>query len=156
VTGGGDVTAQAPLDVVPVFAKLGAIVPMLSPLVETVVPSTDGSVISAADVSGFLQVDMFAGGQTSVQLDDGTVLSQSAPPGPFAPGAPSDASGPIPMVTDAASLLSCTPACAFDDPASHVWSVAVQTNGDTISAPPLILRVSGSPTVKRFLFRVRH
>lgn len=156
VPGDGAVVAPAPLDVVPVFAEMGAIVPMLSPLAETVVPSTDGSVISAADVADFLQVDVFAGGQTSVQLDDGTVLSQSAPSSPFTPVSPSDASGPIPTVGDASQLSSCSGACAFDDPADHLWSVAVQTQSDTITAGPLTLKVSGSPSVKRFVFRVRH
>jgi alpha-glucosidase (family GH31 glycosyl hydrolase) len=54
VAGGGDVTMSAPLDVVPVLARQGAIVPMLSADVETVVPSQDGSVVSMADRADFL------------------------------------------------------------------------------------------------------
>ena len=79
VVGGGDVIALAPLDTVPVFARVGAIVPMLSADVETVFPSSDDSVVSMQDRADFLEVQVFAGGQTSVTLDDGTLLSQSAP-----------------------------------------------------------------------------
>jgi hypothetical protein len=158
VTGAGDVMAQATLDDVPVYARVGAIIPMLSPDVETVVASTNGSVVSAADRAAFLAADIFAGGQTSVQLDDGTVLSQSAPTDSFTPGSPSDGSGPIAMTTNAADLQTCT-ACAYDDPASNVWSIAVQTGPgqtETITAGPLTLSVSGTPIVKRFVLRVRH
>jgi alpha-glucosidase (family GH31 glycosyl hydrolase) len=155
VAGGGVVTAPAPLDTIPVFAKMGAIVPMLAPDVETVVTPTDGSVISAATYANFLEVDVFAGGATSVTLSDGTVLSQSAPAGSFTPGAPSHAAGAIPMTQSEAGLLACD-ACAYDDPASHIWSVSVQAQVDTIAAPPLTLSVSGAPAVKRLVFRVRH
>jgi alpha-glucosidase len=156
VTGGADVTAQASLDVVPVYARVGAIIPMLAPQVETVVDDPSGVAVSASSMSGVLYADVFAGGQTTVQLDDGTVLSQSAPTEPFVPGTPSDGSGAIPSVTDASQLGSCASACAYDDPASNTWSVAVVTQADTISAGPLTLSVSGSPSVKRFVLRVRH
>jgi alpha-glucosidase (family GH31 glycosyl hydrolase) len=155
VAGPGDVMAQAPLDVVPVYARVGAIIPMLAPEVETVVTPGNGGVISAATWAAFLAADVFAGGQTSVQLDDGTVLSQSAPADPFSPGPPSDVGGTIAMVDNAAALMSCS-SCAYDDPASNTWSVSVQGQSDTIVAGPLTLSVSGSPIVKRFLFRVRH
>ncbi len=172
VAGPGDVTAQAALDVVPVYAKVGAIIPMLWPDVETVVTPADGGlawepdgavvpepdgggVVTSAARAGYLAVDVFAGGQTSVTLDDGTVLSQSAPTGPFTPGSPVDGSGPIPVTTNSADLSTCA-SCAFDDPATNVWSVAVNTQADKITAGPLVLQVASSPTVRRFLFRVRH
>jgi hypothetical protein len=157
IAGGADVIASAPLDVVPVFARLGAIVPMLDPAVETVVSPTpsDGGAASASDYANVLWVDVFAGGHTSVTLDDGTLLSQSAPTTPFAPSAPTHAAGPIPATTNASDLTTCT-ACVFDDPTSHVWSVAVQAQADTIDAGPLVLTVSASPAAKRFVFRVRH
>jgi hypothetical protein len=147
--------ANAPLDSVPVYAKIGAIVPMLAPDVETVVPSTDGSVISIADRADFLEVAVFAGGQSSVTLDDGTVLSQSAPTDAFMPNAPTHAAGAIPMATAETDLQTCD-ACAWDDPTNHVWKVVTKTQADSITAGPLTISVSGSPTVKRFLFSVRH
>jgi alpha-glucosidase (family GH31 glycosyl hydrolase) len=161
VAGAGDVIAQAPLDVVPVYARVGAIIPMLAPEVETVVPAPNGGVISAATLAGILDVDVFAGGQTSVQLDDGTVLSQSAPADPFGVATPPalppprDSAGPMAIVTDATQLLACS-ACAYVDPADGTWSFAVQTSGDTITAGPLTLTISSAPSVKRFVLRVRH
>jgi hypothetical protein len=150
--------AAAPLDVVPVFARLGAIVPMLDPAVETVVTpasATDGGVISASSYANVLLVDVFAGGRTSVTLDDGTLLSQSAPATPFTPSTPTHAAGSIPVTTNASDLMTCA-ACVFDDPTSHVWSVSVQAQADTIDAGPLVLSVSAAPAAKRFVFRVRH
>jgi alpha-glucosidase (family GH31 glycosyl hydrolase) len=154
VAGGAAVTAQAPLDSVPVYAVVGAIVPMLAPQVETLVTPGDGSVISAATVADVLYVDIFAGGQSSVSLDDGTVVSQSAPLGPFAPASPSDMAGPLPVASVPDDLTTCA-ACAFDDPPNHMWSVGMTTQSDTITAGDLTLSVS-SPTVKRFVLRVRH
>jgi alpha-glucosidase (family GH31 glycosyl hydrolase) len=155
VVGSADVIAQAALDTVPVFARVGAIVPMLNPAVETLVTPTDGSVTSASAYADFLQVDVFAGGKTSVTLDDGTTLSQSAPSDAFVPGAPAHAAGAIPSTTNVQDLMTCA-ACAFDDPTSHVWSVAVQAQADTITAGQLVLSVSGSPIAKHVVFRVRH
>lgn len=155
VKGGGKIDAPAPLDVVPVFAKKGAIVPMLHPDVETVVPSTDNSVVSIADRADYLEVMVFAGGDTSVTLDDGTVLSQSAPTDAFAPSSPAHAAGAIAMAASEADLATCD-ACAWDDPPNHVWKVAVKTQGDTITAGPLTVGVKNAPSVKRFVFTVRH
>lgn len=156
---GGDVTATAPLDTVPVYARMGAIVPLLSADVETVVPSQDGSVVSMADRADFLEVAVFAGGDSSLTLDDGTTFEASAPLTPFSPSAPAHAGGAIPMAASAADLMTCD-ACAWDDAASHVYEIAVKTSEDAITAGPLTLRIkgssSGSPGVKRYLFSVRH
>jgi alpha-glucosidase (family GH31 glycosyl hydrolase) len=155
VKGAARIDVAAPLEVVPVFAKLGAIVPMLHPDVETVVTSTDKSVVSMADRADFLEVAIFAGGDSSVTLDDGTVLSQSAPREAFTPSAPSHAAGAIPMAASASELATCD-ACAWDDPAAHVFKIAVRTASDTITLGALTVVVKSSPTVKRFLFTVRH
>ncbi len=99
IAGGSDVNVPAPLDVVPVFARVGAIVPMLDAAVETVVTPTgptQGSFPSASSYENFLHVDVFAGGKTSVTLRDGTVLSQSAPATPFAPERPRTQACPSP------------------------------------------------------------
>ncbi len=156
VVGGQTVTAQATLDQLPLYAKVGAIVPLLAPDVETVVPSADGSVVSAADRAGYLEVAVFAGGASSLTLDDGTSFAQSAPVGAFDVGAATHTGGgAVPSATSAADLSTCS-ACSWDDPANHVWSVAVTATDDTITAGPLTLSVHGSPTVKRFVFTVRH
>jgi hypothetical protein len=156
VTGGGNVTAQATLDQVPVYARIGAIIPMLSPYAETVVTPTNGGVISASATADFLQVDVFAGGQTTIQLDDGTILSQTSPVDPFDPGSPTHAAGAIPSVAYEVDLTACDGACTWTDPSDGTLSVAVVTQSDTIQAGPLTLSVSGAPPNKRFVFRVRH
>jgi alpha-glucosidase (family GH31 glycosyl hydrolase) len=149
VAGGGQVSADAPLDAVPVYARVGAIVPMLASDVETLVPSTNGSVVSAADRASFLEVAVFAGGNTSVTLDDGTTLSQSAPSGPFSP------QSPVPMAQSEAELMTCD-ACAWVDPSHHLFEIAVTTQERTLACGPLTLGVRGSPNVKKYLFTVRH
>jgi hypothetical protein len=98
-------------------------------------------------------VAVFAGGTSSITLDDGTTFEQSAPADAFTPSAPSHAGGAIPMAASAADLMTCD-ACAWSDP-SGVFEVAVKTKEDAITAGPLTLRVKGSPAVKRYLFTVR-
>jgi alpha-glucosidase (family GH31 glycosyl hydrolase) len=176
IAGGGDVLAQAPLDVVPVFARQGAIVPMLSPSVQTLATPTGttgtdgggapsgntnegGAAISASNYAGFLQVDVFAGGTTSITLDDGTVLSQIAPTTPFVPGPASKGGVALSPAASEADVETNCDDCVWADPASHMWSVAVVTTPgetSTIEASPLSLSFSGSPVVKRFVFRVRY
>ena len=152
----GDVTANAPLDVVPVYARMGAIVPMLASDVETVVASSDPSVVTMASRADFMEVAVFAGGQSSLVLDDGTTLAQEAPTGAFTPGAPLHAgSTSIPFAASAADLMTCD-ACAWNDPVTGLFEVAVKTSEDTITAGALTLRVKASPSVKRYLFTVRH
>ncbi len=154
VAGGGEITAAAPLDVVPVYARQGAIVPLLAADVETVVPSSDGSVVSMQDRADYLEIMVFAGGTTTLTLDDGTVLSQEAPSVPFVPTAPMRGTSAIRMAGSEAELASCE-ACAWSDPARHVFSIAVVTRDENITAGALHLRVARSPQVKRYLFTVR-
>ena len=155
VKGPGTITATAPLDAIPVYARIGAIVPMLAPDVETVIPSADGSVVSSADREDYMEVAVFAGGMSSLTLDDGTTLEQEAPSSPFTPRAPRDAGGAIPAAASATDLMTCA-ACYWDDPVSAVWSVAVVTGDDTVTAGALSVSVHRSPNVKRFVFTVRH
>jgi sulfoquinovosidase len=155
VQGKTTVTAQATLDDVPVYALEGGIVPLLSPDVESLFPASDGSVVTVADRAGYLEVAVFAGGSTKMTLGDGTVLEQSAPTGPFDPGPATHGGEAIVAAKSQADLTTCS-ACTWNDPASHVWSVAVHTGDDTITAGPLTLAVHSSPAVKQFVFTVRH
>ena len=110
------------------------------------------------DRADFLEVQVFAGGQTSLTLDDGTVLAQSAPTTSFDPAAGGSVlhgGTSIPAAASIADLSTCS-ACFWNDPQAHVFSVATVTDADTITAGPLTLAVSGSPSVKRYLFTVRH
>jgi sulfoquinovosidase len=156
VAGGGDVERPAPIGIVPVLARMGTIVPMLAADVETLIPAADGSAVSAADRAGIYEVAVFPGGDSSVTLDDGTQISQSAPTDPFVPSAPTSSRGPIPAAASAADLTTCD-ACAWDDPSSHTYSIALAAlpnATDTIAAGPLRVTVKASGEVKRFLFTI--
>jgi alpha-glucosidase (family GH31 glycosyl hydrolase) len=155
VAGGTEIDAAAPLDTVPVYALMGAIVPMLAPDVETVVPASDGSAVSLQDRAGTYEVEVFAGGQTSVALDDGTVISQTAPSDPFVPSDPRTTTRAIGAAKDALELQTCD-VCAWEDPAAHTYSIALSAQNETITAAALVLSVASSPDVKRFVFVVRH
>jgi hypothetical protein len=129
---------------------------MLSADVETVVPSADGGVVSMQDRADFLEVQVFAGGTSSLTLDDGTLFSQSAPTAAFDPGTSVTHGGAaIPMAASVADLQTCD-ACYWNDAPSNVFTIAVVTADDSITAGPLTVSVSESPSVKRYLFTVRH
>jgi alpha-glucosidase (family GH31 glycosyl hydrolase) len=156
IAGGGWITAPASLDAVPVYAKPGAIIPMYSSDVETLIPSADGSVTSLADRSDFLEAAVFAGGTTSVTLDDGTQLSQTSPLQQFTPADPvSTTWGGLNTVLEQSGLSTCG-TCAYNDAANRVYQIAMQTAGDTVTAGPLTVSVANSPSVKRYLFTVHY
>ncbi len=158
INGHTTITAQAPLDVVPIYATMGAIVPLLAPDVETLVPATDGSgVVSAADRKDFVEAWIFAGGSSQITLDDGTTISQSAPTIAFTPTAPTvkGSTGPMTVALTEQDLMTCD-ACALDDTAARRLSIAIKTTGDTITAGALTVAVAQSPSVKRYLMRVRY
>ena len=121
----------------------------------TVAASPNPNNVSALDRAGYLEVQIFAGGSTTLTLDDGTVLSQSAPTTSFAPTAPTHGGVAIPLATSSADLATCA-ACYFDDPSTNVFSIAVQTKADTITAGPLTVSVAASPVAKQYVFTVRH
>ncbi len=156
VGGHTTVKAQAPLDAVPIYAVMGAIVPLLAPDVETLMPATDGSgVVSAADRLDFVEAWIYAGKTTQLTLDDGTVISQSAPAAAFSPSSPTAKNATLTTAATEQDLATCA-ACALDDTANHQLSISLKTSGDTITAGPLTVSVSQSPSVKRYLMRVRY
>ncbi len=74
----------APLTAIPVFARAGALVPLLPPGVDTLLPTTDPDVV-AADANTPLHVRAYLGAAGERLLADGTVLalaSAAAAPGP--------------------------------------------------------------------------
>ncbi len=157
VTGAGQVTANATLDQVPLYARVGAIVPMYSPDIETLVPATDGSgVISLADRSDVLYVEVFSGGTTSITLGDGTLVSQTAPTSAYDVALPPTAKNATLVQAAQASDLATCDACFLDDPISRTLSVTLKTNSDVITAGPLSVTLDQSPNVKRFVIRAHH
>ena len=71
-------------------------VPLLHPDIQTLFPSEDKSVVSLADRADFLEVAVFSGGESRAALDDGTVLSQSAPLSSYRPDWPRTPAGALP------------------------------------------------------------
>ena len=73
-------TVDAPLAVIPVFARAGAIVPMLDPSVQTLWPTDDPDVIDIQDVADKMWADLYPSGASAFTLADGTAfaLSQDA------------------------------------------------------------------------------
>jgi alpha-glucosidase (family GH31 glycosyl hydrolase) len=158
VTGAGTITANATLDQVPLFARVGAIIPMLSPDVETLVPATDGSgVISLADRSDVVVVEVFSGGSTNVVLDDGTKIVQTAPTSAydFTSASPTAQNVTLVQAAQASDLATCD-ACFLDDPQSRTLSVTIKTSGDVITSSPLAVTIDQSPNVKRFVMHLHH
>ncbi|HSQ64094.1 MAG TPA: TIM-barrel domain-containing protein [Polyangiaceae bacterium] len=156
VTGGGNVTVDAPLDDAPVFAKIGAIIPMLSPDVETLVPATDGSgVVSLADRADVLYLEIFAGNSTQIVLGDGTTIAQTAPAAAFDVQPPVAKNATLVQAALASDLATCD-ACWLDDPTSRTLSVTIKTQADTVTSGPLSVDLQASPNVKRFVMRMHH
>ena len=155
VTGGGYVTAQAPLDVVPVFAKVGGIIPMLSADVETVFPSSDGGVVSMQDRADFLEVQVFAGADERGPAGRDDALTVGSEHAVRSRTTVVHGGAAIAQASSPAEPMTCQ-ACFWNEPATHVFSLAVVTASDSITAGGLTVGVSASPSTKRYLFTVRH
>lgn len=74
---GATVTVQAPLTVLPLYLREGALVPMLEPAMDTLAPATDVGVRSYANDPGTLWVRAQPG-EGQLTLFDGAQLSQTA------------------------------------------------------------------------------
>jgi alpha-glucosidase (family GH31 glycosyl hydrolase) len=159
VAGGGTITASATLDQVPLYARVGGIIPMLSPDVETLVPATDGSgVISLADRANVLYVELFTGGSTSVTLGDGTVISQTAPTTAYDVGTPTAQNATLLPAINPNDLTTCS-ACWSDDATTRTLSVTLTTSGDTIQAGALTVTITTpmpNSNVKQFVMHMHH
>ncbi len=158
VVGNTDVDVPAPLDAVPVFARAGAIVPLLWNDVETVAPVGDGSAVSQVDRRDRLEARIFAAGDADVTLRDGTHLVAHAPSDPFDVGPAADASGALPVATSEVDARTCG-RCVYVDGASRTLVVGEDATASggavAITAGPLQVSAN-SATVKRYLFVVRY
>jgi alpha-D-xyloside xylohydrolase len=77
VTGPGEITAAAPLGIIPVFVRAGALLPMLRPTIDTLSPVDDPLLVdSFASRAGPLWVRASAGDESAIRLYDGARLEQ--------------------------------------------------------------------------------
>ncbi len=72
--GPADITAPAPLGEPPLFARAGALVPMLQADVQTLVPETAGTVVSAQDRADSVDATGWVQGAAHAAWDDGAAL----------------------------------------------------------------------------------
>lgn len=153
VAGGTSVTADAPLDVIPLYALEGAIVPMLDASVESLFPATTGTIpVAAPSVANRMEVRIFAGKASSFTLNDGTTFAQALAAGANV-ASPSDDAGAIPLASAETDTLTCS-RCAWLDPASHLLEVVVQAKEASVTAGDLSFSVKSGTEIKRYLFVV--
>jgi alpha-D-xyloside xylohydrolase len=76
--GGGSITAQAPLQTLPLFLREGAIVPMLRPTIDTLRPTTQpAQVDSYATAAGEIWARVAPGAASTFTLFDGAEIGQA-------------------------------------------------------------------------------
>lgn len=77
IDGGREITVNAPIDEIPVFVRLGAIIPLADPSVDTWAPATpsDGvNITTASEQSHRLHVWAFPSGHSTTTLSDGSLF----------------------------------------------------------------------------------
>jgi alpha-D-xyloside xylohydrolase len=75
LSGGADVTVQAPLGQPPLFARAGGLVPMLPSGIDTLVDASVPGVVTLASSAAELQARAWAAGPASVTVDDGSRIA---------------------------------------------------------------------------------
>jgi alpha-D-xyloside xylohydrolase len=83
---GPDIEVEAPLDVLPLFVRAGAIVPLLRPTIDTLAPATDPDVDSFANDAGLLHVLFAPGPAHRFEVYDGTIIERDGPDIHLVPG----------------------------------------------------------------------
>ncbi|NLH49501.1 MAG: glycoside hydrolase family 31 protein [Myxococcales bacterium] len=139
-------TRDVPQEDIPVYAKAGAIIPLLDPSVETLWPTDNPEVIDHTDVADLLWVELYPYGNSSFTLEDDTAfaLAQSgggftltvsgaplartyslrAVPATYDGGAPSTVTGPAGALTEYASYVEWDAAASgwfYDSTAGNLW-----------------------------------
>lgn len=79
IEGPQTLTAEAPIEIIPLYAKAGAIIPMLDPAVQTLWPTDDPDIIDHQDLAGLMWVDIYPDYfGTELTLADGTIFDLAA------------------------------------------------------------------------------
>jgi alpha-D-xyloside xylohydrolase len=144
--GAGHLTVDVPWDAIPVYAKAGAIIPLLDPSVETLWPTDNPEIIDHTDVEDLLWLEVFPHGSSSFTLVDGSQFSAvqagnqvtmsvaGAPlartyslrvvPATYDAGAPQSVAGPSGALTEYASYDDWDNAAAgwyWDASSGNLW-----------------------------------
>ena len=127
-------TVDAPLAVIPVFAKAGAIVPLLDASVQTLWPTDDPDVIDVDDAADRMWADLYPSGTSALTLADGTAFAMSQDSSGFtlaitgAPLARTYSLRAVPATFDAGKPASVTgPSGTLDELPSYAdWDAAAK------------------------------
>lgn len=154
VTGNTTVTANAPLDTVPIYALEGAIVPMLDSHVESLFPATTGTLpIPAAAYASQMEVRIYAGNSTQITITGGTTFFQKAPATNPNVTAASDDQGVVPAAAAETDTATCA-RCAWLDTTNHLLEVAETATNANVTAGDLNFGVKNGTEIKRYIFVV--
>lgn len=154
VTGNTTVTANAPLETVPIYALEGAIIPMLDSHVESLFPATTGTLpIPASVYASQMEVRIYAGNTTQITLTGGTTFFQTAPATNPNVTAASDDQGAIPAAVAETDTASCS-RCAWLDTTNHLLEVAETATNANVTAGDLKFGVKNGSEIKRYIFVV--
>ncbi|GAC1367557.1 MAG: hypothetical protein NVSMB47_18580 [Polyangiales bacterium] len=150
LAGGGTVTRDAPLDLLPIWLKSGQIVPMLDPAVETLAPHTRPEVVGVADRADVL--DVRAGIDAATREGDTTLVDGTTLYVADSGAAPKLPDG-IVAVDDEAKLATCS-GCGKLEPVPGSSAIRVRlttgpANESVFTAGGLTLRVGRSPRTMR-------
>ncbi len=80
IHGGREITVNAPIDEIPVFVRLGAVIPLADPTVDTWAPAhppAEINVTTASEQSHLLHVWAFPSGHSTTTLSDGSLFEIS-------------------------------------------------------------------------------
>lgn len=131
IEGGRDITVEAPIDEIPVFVRLGGIIPVADPSIDTWAPANPPEAIevtTAADRAHLLHVWAFPAGTSATTLSDGTRLEVRAE----ADGVTLARTGP----DDEAELVAQV---VWPDGLTrphHIEAMVMTPNGDPLTLPP--------------------
>ena len=137
---------DAPEELIPLFAKAGAVIPLLDASVETLWPTDDPGVVDHIDMEDILWVELFPYGASSFTLADGTAFSLNqqgegftftvsgapmartyslrAVPAAFGAGAPSTVIGPSGELAQQAGYedwVGAERGWFYDEAAGNLW-----------------------------------
>jgi alpha-D-xyloside xylohydrolase len=77
IQGPRTITADAPVESIPVYARAGAIIPMLDASIETLWPTDNPDVVDQEDVADLLWIDAYPQGASSFAMADGTQIAMA-------------------------------------------------------------------------------